>query len=415
MPPLLLAYAAASLLVLLVHAAGCAGLARLLARERRGAQARRATPAAERPSVEIVVAARDEEAALPGLLASLERQTDTRCTFLFVDDRSSDGTAALLARFRAAHPARVRVLTCTREPAGLTGKQAALDLAIREARGDVLLFTDADCVVPPGWAEELGSRFADPAVGAVLGRVRLEEGPRFLDRFQAFEQPLINQYNLAPVGLGGAFGCFGNNLAVRREAALAVGGFRGLGWSMTEDTTLLTAIRDLGRWKVGATLAAAGTVTTRPMTGWRSYVNQHTRWNAGAINARDWQTRLVYWLVIALYLPLTLVVLPLGLLDWRVAALSLTSFVSVGSFAALAGLNPGVGRSRYYRRLVPYLAVFLFFYSFVTWRAVLARPFDWKGRPLRPTRRDPRRGDRRGAARGRGSRRGRAGARRAGG
>jgi len=124
-------------------------------------------------------------------------------------------------------------------------------------------------------------------------------------------------------------------------------------------------------------------VATTAKPDWPSYVNQHTRWNAGAIHARDWQTRLVYLLVIVLYLPLTLAVLPLGFLDWRVPLLSLTSFVSVGSFGLLAGLYPGVKRACYYRRFMPYLVFFLFFYSFVTWRAVLGRRFEWKGRRLR--------------------------------
>jgi cellulose synthase/poly-beta-1,6-N-acetylglucosamine synthase-like glycosyltransferase len=381
MPPLLIAYAAASLAVLLFHAAGCTGLVKVLLAER--AFRRSAAAAGPRPSVEIVVAARNEEATLPALLASLARQSDQTCTFLLVDDRSTDGTQRLFERFRDALPSRVRVLASTEEPGTLTGKQAALDLAIDTARGEVLLFTDADCIVPDQWAGEMAAHFADPSIGAVLGRVMLPEDQGFLRRFQAFEQPLINQYNIAPVGLGGAFGCFGNNLAVRREAAVAVGGFRGLGWSVTEDTTLLTAIRDLGRWKVRAAVSAAGTVTTTAKPDWPSYVNQHTRWNAGAIHARDWQTRLVYLLVIVLYLPLTLAVLPLGFLDWRVPLLSLTSFVSVGSFGLLAGLYPGVKRACYYRRFMPYLVFFLFFYSFVTWRAVLGRRFEWKGRRLR--------------------------------
>ncbi|MCX7029193.1 MAG: glycosyltransferase [Spirochaetes bacterium] len=386
MSPLLIGYAAASLAVLLLHAAGCVGLVRVLLAERRFR--RPGAGAAVHPSVEIVVAARNEEATLPGLLAALTRQTDRTCTFILVDDRSTDKTPMLFERFRATMPSRVRVLASTAEPEGLTGKQAALDCAIDSARGDVLLFTDADCVVPDGWAGEMGARFSDPSVGVVLGRVRLPEDRGFLDRFQAFEQPLINQYNFAPVGLGGAFGCFGNNMAVRREAALAVGGFRGLGWSVTEDATLLTAIRDLGRWKVAAAVSADSAVTTSAKPDWPSYVNQHTRWNVGAIHARDWQTRLVYLLVIVLYLPLTLVLLPLGLLDWRVPVLSLTSFVSVGSFGLLAGLYPGVDRPRYYLRFLPHLVFFLFFYSFVTWRAVLARPFEWKGRKLRAGRRD---------------------------
>lgn len=385
MTPLLAAYAAVSLVVLLVHAAGCVGLLRVLSAERAFRRSRGAGGPA--PSVEIVVAARNEEATLPGLLASLARQTDRTCTFLLVDDRSTDGTPRLFEQFRAAMPSRVRVLSSAAEPEGLTGKQAALDLAIDAARGDVLLFTDADCVVPARWAEELGARFADPTVGVVLGRVVLAEDRGFLRRFQAFEQPLINQYNFAVVGVGGAFGCFGNNMAVRREAAVAVGGFRGLGWSVTEDTTLLTAIRDLGRWTVKAAVSADAAVTTTPKGDWRSYVEQHTRWNAGAIHARDWQTRLAYLLVIVLYLPLTLVTLPIGFLDWRVAAISLTSFVCVGSFGLLAGCYPGTHRARYYRRFVPYLVFFLYFYSYVTWRAVLTRRLEWKGRRLRAGRR----------------------------
>jgi len=382
MPPLLIAYAAASLAVLLVHAAGCVGLVLLLCAVRRGAGGSR-----PRPSVEVVVAARNEEAVLPSLLDSLARQTEASCTFLLVDDRSTDATPQLFERFRQRMPHRVRVIRSAEEPVGITGKQAALDLALGAARGDVLVFTDADCVVPEGWVEEMGSRFADPSVGAVIGRVRLPEARGFLRRFQSFEQPLINQYNLAVVGIGGAFGCFGNNLAVRREAALATGGFRGLGYSVTEDTTLLTAVRDQGRWKVRATVAQAGTVTTTAKPDWSSYVNQHTRWNAGAIYARDWQTRVSYLLVIVIYLPLTLVLLPLGFLDWRVPLLSLTSLVSVGSFAFLAGLNPGVERKRYFLWFLPYLVFFLFFYSYVTWRAVLARPIEWKGRRLRAGRR----------------------------
>jgi 1,2-diacylglycerol 3-beta-glucosyltransferase len=385
MSPLLIVYAAASLSVLLVHVVGCVGLVRLLLAERSFRRSRAAR--GSRPSVEIVVAARNEEATLPGLLTALARQTDPTCAFLLVDDRSTDGTPRLFEGFRAAMPSRVRVLASSSEPEGLTGKQAALDLAIDAASADVLLFTDADCVVPDGWAEEMGARFSDPSVGAVIGRVRLPEDRGFLRRFQAFEQPLINQYNLAVVGVGGAFGCFGNNLAVRREAARAVGGFRALGYSVTEDTTLLTAIRDLGRWKVRAAVSEAATVTTTAKPDWRSYINQHTRWNAGAIFARDWQTRISYLLVIVLYLPLTLVLLPLGFLDWRVPVLSLTSLVSVGSFGLLAGLYPGIERARYYLRFLPNLAFFLFFYSYVTWKAVLARPFEWKGRRLTAGRR----------------------------
>jgi len=95
-------------------------------------------------------------------------------------------------------------------------------------------------------------------------------------------------------------------------------------------------------------------------------------------------TSLSYILVVLIYLVGSLLVLPLGLLDWRVPVLSLNSFLSIGLLAALGGLYEGQHRARYYLRFFPYLFFFGFFYSFVTLRAVLRRPFDWKGSRLVP-------------------------------
>ena len=139
---------------------------------------RRAGQSAGRAGAEVVVAVRNEEQTLPRLLESLRAQTAGDVRFLFVDDRSPDGTAHLLDEFCAAVGDRARVIHSDGEPRGLTGKQAALDLAFDRARGDVLLFTDGDCVVPPTWAEEMLGHFGDPRVGVVLGRIELAEKPR---------------------------------------------------------------------------------------------------------------------------------------------------------------------------------------------------------------------------------------------
>jgi hypothetical protein len=80
----------------------------------------------------------------------------------------------------------------------------------------------------------------------------------------------------------------------------------------------------------------------------------------------------------------SLVVLPLGFLDWRVPVLSLNSFLSIGLLAGLGGLYPGKDRARYYLRFFPYLFFFGFFYSYITVRAFIRRPFEWKGTTLRP-------------------------------
>jgi cellulose synthase/poly-beta-1,6-N-acetylglucosamine synthase-like glycosyltransferase len=382
----LLVFAVFSAIILVFHLALTAGLLIDFRRERRvhrGAASppERGTPV--RPRAEVVVAVRDEEGTLPRLLDSLRAQTLDGCLFLFVDDRSTDGTARLLDDFCAAVGPRARVIHNRAEPAALTGKQAALDLAFAEARGDVLLFTDGDCRLPPEWAEEMLLHFLDDRVGVVLGRIELAEGASFLGRFQAFEQPLLNQYNFGSVGIGIPTGCFGNNMGVRAAAVKQAGGFRALGYSVTEDAMLLDALCRRNGWEVKTCTSIRSAATTIPKTSWREYFNQHIRWNAGALFSSDLVTRASYIFVVVIYLVGSLLVLPLGFLDWRVPVLSLNSFLSIGLLAFAGGFHEGKRKGRYFLRFLPYLFFFGFFYSFITVRTLAQRSFVWKGVPHR--------------------------------
>jgi 1,2-diacylglycerol 3-beta-glucosyltransferase len=378
MAVVVLVHAALSALILAFHIALAAGCILNIRRDRRP---RGSTM--HSPDMEVVVALRNEIASLPGLLEALLAQDRSGCAFLFVDDRSTDGTGRLLDGFCAQEPGRARVIHVTSEPVGLTGKQAALDLAFEAARAEVLLFTDGDCVPPPGWVGEMGGPFKDPAIGVVLGRVELPPGDSFLRRFQAFEQPLLNQYNLGSAGIGVPTGCFGNNMAVRASAVKATGGFKALGYSVTEDALLLDAVCRGGGWKVRVRTGSRAAIVTRPKQTWREYVDQHTRWNAGALFSPDLVTRGFYILVVLIYLVGSLIVMPLGVLDWRVTVLSLNSFLSIGLLAALGGAYEGKDRRTYYLSLLPYLIFFGFFYSWITLRALVRRPFAWKGTSLR--------------------------------
>jgi len=374
-------YAAFSAVILAFHIALTVGLVRTIVIGRRERQAAR-RPQPLRP--EVIVALRNEESTLPALLSSLSAQTSQDAMFLFVDDRSSDSTARLLDEFCAAAGARARVIHNSQEPKDLTGKQAALDLAFDACRGDVLVFTDGDCTVPPGWVEEMAGCFHDPRVGVVISRIELQSDRSFLQRFQAFEQPLLNQYNLGSVGIGVATGCFGNNMAVRTEAVKATGGFRALGYSVTEDAMLLDAVCRKAPWKPRALVSKSSAAHTIGKVRWSDYVNQHTRWNAGGLFSEDLVTRISYIFVVLIYLTASLLLLPVGFLDWRVPLLSLTSFVSIGLLGAVGGLYEGKERAGYFLTFLPFLVFFAFFYVFVTLRAFAMRPFEWKGRVLGP-------------------------------
>jgi cellulose synthase/poly-beta-1,6-N-acetylglucosamine synthase-like glycosyltransferase len=392
MQAFLVVYAAVGAVVLALHAVLSLGIilnflrdAALGRAERAGGRGSGGTPrgAWSAADAEVIVAVRNEERSLPALLSSLSRQEG--CSFLFVDDRSTDSTGRMLEGFCAAMGGRARVIHNTHEPEGLTGKQAALDAAFKVSRGELLFFTDGDCVVPEGWVSGLLRYFRDPRVGAVLARVELEGGSSFLSSFQSFEQPLINQYNFGNVGVGTPMGCFGNNMALRAEVIRELGGFESLGYSVTEDAALIAAVGRRTRWRVRVATGMGTATVTRPKPSWREYLGQHVRWNAGAFFARDPGTRLAYGFVVG-YLILCLLLLPLGFLDLRITLLSLNAFLSIGLLGILNGAYPGKRPGSYFLLFLPYLAFFAFFYTVVSLRALTRRPLEWKGATLRPSR-----------------------------
>lgn len=113
-------------------------------------QLRDVPPAAEgeMPSVSIVIAARNEARGIEPALRSVLSQRGGDIETIVVDDRSDDGTGEILDRMAAQH-ANLRVVHVTALPAGWLGKNHALWLGTQSARGELLLFTDADVVMTP--------------------------------------------------------------------------------------------------------------------------------------------------------------------------------------------------------------------------------------------------------------------------
>lgn len=120
-------------------------LTNLLLLRRPAAPTGAASDAARAPLVSILVPARDEERGIARCVESLARQDYPRCEVLVLDDHSEDRTAAIVADLAARHP-HVRLLRGEPLPPGWHGKAFACAQLAREAKGDWLLFADADTV-----------------------------------------------------------------------------------------------------------------------------------------------------------------------------------------------------------------------------------------------------------------------------
>jgi cellulose synthase/poly-beta-1,6-N-acetylglucosamine synthase-like glycosyltransferase len=334
------------------------------------------------PSVSVLVPARNEEKALPLLLASLTSQTVQHFELVLVNDRSTDGTQRIMEQYAEAHPGRVKVVNLTENGNPVNPKQYALTKAAEVAGGRVVLFTDADCVVPVTWVEEMAGAFRDPEIGVVIGTIVCHTSKGYLPKYQSFDYFFRFYYTAGCTGLDLATGGFGNNMGVRREALEAFGGIGAIGKSVTEDAEIISHVRELKRYKVRALTVPDTIVKTRPQPDWRSTTAQGLRWNAGGIYAPDLPTRLSYGFVM-FYLLLGVLLLPFGFLQpllWLVYLSAVGSMALVAVMAGAASPRPFVD---YWLLLVPHLALASVYYSYITVLTVLRVPIQWKGRKLK--------------------------------
>lgn len=103
---------------------------------------------AESPMVSIVVAARNEERNIEEALRSLLRLDYPAYELIVVNDRSEDETGAILERMAQQYP-HLQLVELTQLPEDWLGKNHALWCGSQRARGELLLFTDADVVMEP--------------------------------------------------------------------------------------------------------------------------------------------------------------------------------------------------------------------------------------------------------------------------
>jgi hypothetical protein len=200
------------------------------------------------PRLSVVVACRNEEAAIRQALSSVLAQDYPGLEVVAVDDRSEDATGAILRELAAEHPA-LRVARVDALPPGWLGKTNALHRGAAQATGDWILFTDADVVFAPGalrralaWAERDGLGHA-VALPHFIAPGYLERG--FVSLFGLFFLLSLRVDELRRPGSPAHVGIGAFNL-VRRESYLAIGGHERLRFEVADDVKLGLVLRRSG-------------------------------------------------------------------------------------------------------------------------------------------------------------------------
>lgn len=230
------------------------------------------------PAVSVLIPARNEAAIIGATLEALLAQQYPNLEILVLDDRSDDGTSQVVAAAARQHP-QVRLLCGCELPPGWTGKNWACSQLGAAARGDLLVFTDADVRWQPGALCSLVATLTD------LDADLLTVWPTQITRSwgERLTVPLMALAVLAylPVRLAQEFyhplaaAANGQCMAFRRPAYAAIGGHAAVRGAIVEDVQLAQRIKAAGLHLRMAD--GAGLVQCRMYAGGRAAIDGYTK------------------------------------------------------------------------------------------------------------------------------------------
>ncbi len=234
---------------------------------------RRKEPPHYEPSVSVIIPAYNEERVIESSVRRVLASEYPDLHVIVVDDGSQDATSAVV-RDAFAGDSRVTLLTLVNG-----GKAAALNRALQQARGEIVIALDADTQFEPRTIARLLRWFADPRIGAVAGDARVGNRVNLVTRWQAVEY--ITSQNLERRALAGfdAMTVVPGAVGAWRRAALdSVGGYPVD--TLAEDQDLTIAIQRAG-WRV--TYDPEAVAWTEAPETFRALAKQRYRWAFGTL------------------------------------------------------------------------------------------------------------------------------------
>ncbi len=234
-------------------------------------------PAGALPAVSVVIPARNEARDIEAAVRSHLAQDHPELEVVVVDDRSTDDTAAILARLAKAD-ARLTVVAGVEPPPGWMGKPHALFQGVSRARHGLLLVADADVRYDPPALREAVAFLSSRRLDLITFFPRVE--------MSGFWENVLMPYLAAAYMWGPAFfvnsdlqkrfaAGGGTGMLVRREALEAAGGYETLRASVIDDIGLGIRVRRAGgRCRM---VLADDRVRLRMYRGFREVVDGFTK------------------------------------------------------------------------------------------------------------------------------------------
>lgn len=197
--------------------------------------------------------------------------------FIIVDDESIDNTLDIIHEFAQMDP-RFKYFSSKDGDQTLAFKKRALDLGIKNAQYDRLLFTDIDCIIQELWVEAMISDFTDET-DYIIGYSEAINTTTSASKFQSTDFFMLFSAARGMVNNKSAWACSGQNQGYRKSLYDAVGGFSKIAKQLQGDDSLfLLLCRKTKNINVNFATSPGSFVISRSELRWQTFLKQRIRW-----------------------------------------------------------------------------------------------------------------------------------------
>jgi cellulose synthase/poly-beta-1,6-N-acetylglucosamine synthase-like glycosyltransferase len=259
----------------------------------------------------IIIPARNEEDNIETCLQSVCNQSYPKHLYevIVIDDHSTDNTAAIVKKYANEN---VKLISLKDELGNRqmnAYKKKAIEIAITQATGELIITTDADCTVKENWLQAIAFFYQQNNAAFIAMPVSYDCNNNFIEIFQALDFMTLQGITGASVYKKIHSMCNGANLAYTKQAFEEVNGFAGIdNIASGDDMLLMHKIYKQHPDKVFFLKSKEVIVQTAPMKTIPEFFNQRIRW---ASKADKYDDKRIFAVLLLVYLfNVLLLVLP---------------------------------------------------------------------------------------------------------
>lgn len=242
-------------------------------------------PAAEHPPptrISIIIPARNEADNIAACIGSIVRNDYPAGLYeiIVVDDHSADNTAGVVGSLNIPNLKCLRLSDFVQPDEVVTApKKKALAVGISQGTGQLILTTDADCILPPLWLSQMSEIYQRENPVMIVAPVAFTANGRIVELFQSLDFLSMQGVTAAAhrLKLGGMSN--GANLGFSRAAFSSVGGYEGIDHLASgDDFLLMMKLRQRYPDRIAYLKSEDAIVSTTPQPDWNSFLQQRIRW-----------------------------------------------------------------------------------------------------------------------------------------